>query len=261
MRTARTRPRQASIRRTSCSGASSRSATTSARPARIWKAGSFVAADGKTAQIPDAWAAAWKCFYKSIWTDHTAVDCAQFQNTDFNPNGYPFFTGKVAMSTNYLWSLYGVADAGDDWNMAATPAYQGQTTAAFNADTFRILKATKNPDAAFTVLTYLLDNRGPPQAVRRHAGRGVASRTPSCESLAGRLHPDHRLERSPRHGVDYADIPNFESSCPAYNETCRPDPEVSGRSGSRPPGLDLDAEIDDLQDRDAGHLGQGELIR
>ena len=49
------------------------------------------------------------------------------------------------MSENYLWSTYGVTDAGDDWNMAATPSYQGQTTAAFNADTFRILKAQQAP--------------------------------------------------------------------------------------------------------------------
>ena len=27
------------------------------------------------------------------------------------------------MSENYLWSTYGVAGAGDDWNMAATPSY------------------------------------------------------------------------------------------------------------------------------------------
>ncbi len=63
------------------------------------------------------------------------------------------------MSENYLWSLYGVSDAGDDWNMAATPSYQGQTTAAFNADTFRILKGSKHPDEAFKVLTYLLANQ------------------------------------------------------------------------------------------------------
>ena len=35
-----------------------------------WKAGSFVAADGKTVQIPEAWAAAWKWFYDGIWKDH-----------------------------------------------------------------------------------------------------------------------------------------------------------------------------------------------
>ena len=28
----------------------------------------------------------------------------QFLDTDINPDDYPFFTGNVAMSPNYLWS-------------------------------------------------------------------------------------------------------------------------------------------------------------
>ena len=85
-----------------------------------------MAADGKTVADPGAWAAAWKQFYDGIWTDHISMTGPQFQTTDINPAGYPFCAGKVAMSTNYLWSTYCVADAGDDWNMAATPVLQGQ---------------------------------------------------------------------------------------------------------------------------------------
>ena len=121
-------------------------------------AGSFMAADGKTVEIPAPWAAAWKHFYDGIWTDHFSMTGPIFETTDINPAGYPFCAGKVAMSTNYLWSTYCVSDAGDDWNMAATPSYQGQTTAAFNADTWRIMKSSKNPDQAFEVLLYLLSN-------------------------------------------------------------------------------------------------------
>ena len=83
-----------------------------------------MADDGKTAQIPEAWAQAWKQFYDGIWTDHFSMTGPQFETTDLNPAGYPFCAGKVAMSTNYLWSTYCVDDAGDDWNMAATPAYK-----------------------------------------------------------------------------------------------------------------------------------------
>ncbi len=209
-----------------------------------WKAGSFVAADGKTAQIPDAWAAAWKAFYKSIWTDHTAVDYSQFQNTDFNPNGYPFFTGKVAMSTNYLWSLYGMSDAGDDWDMAATPAYQGQTTAAFNADTFRLLKSTKNQDAAFTVLTYLLDN----QDLLKLYG-GMPAVEAKQDAFLQSLQADYTQTidwNVAKEGVNFADVPNFESYTPAYNETY----DLVLKFGTKwqsTPGLDLDTEINDLK--------------
>jgi multiple sugar transport system substrate-binding protein len=38
-----------------------------------WKAGSFMAADGKTVQIPDAWAAAWHYFYDAMWKDHIST--------------------------------------------------------------------------------------------------------------------------------------------------------------------------------------------
>ena len=79
----------------------------------------------------------------------------QFQSKDINPNDYPFFTGNVAMSENFLWSTYGVSDL-DDWDMAAIPAYNGKQTSVLNADTFRILKSTKHPDEAFQFLTYLL---------------------------------------------------------------------------------------------------------
>ena len=209
-----------------------------------WKAGSFMAADGKTAQIPDAWAASWKAFYKSIWTDHTAVDYSQFQDTDFNPNGYPFFTGKVAMSTNYLWSLYGMSDAGDDWDMAATPAYQGQTTAAFNADTFRLLKSTKNQDAAFTVLTYLLDNQ---ELLKLYGGMPAveAKQDAFLQTLQGDYTQtiDWNVAKE---GVNFADVPNFESYTPAYNETY----DLVLKFGTKwqsTPGLNLDTEIADLK--------------
>ena len=36
-----------------------------------------------------------------------------------------------------------------DWDLAAIPSYNGTITSPLNADTFAILKDTKNPDAAF----------------------------------------------------------------------------------------------------------------
>ena len=209
-----------------------------------WKAGSFVAADGKTVQIPDAWVAAWKSFYNQIWTDHSAVDYSKFNNTDFNPNGYPFFTGKVAMSPNYLWSLYGVKDAGDDWNMAATPSYQGQTTAAFNADTFRILKSTKNQDAAFTVLQYLLSNQ---ELLKLYGGMPAVES--QQDAFLQSLQADYTQPIDwavAKEGVNHADVPNFESYTPAYNETL----DLLLKFGTKwqsTPGLNIDSEVADLK--------------
>jgi multiple sugar transport system substrate-binding protein len=209
-----------------------------------WKAGSFVAADGKTVQIPEAWVAAWKAFYASIWTDHTAMTGPQFQNTDFNPSDYPFFTGKVAMATNYLWSLYGVDGAGDDWNMAATPSYQGQTTAAFNADTFRILKSSQHPDEAFKVLTYLLEN----QDLLKLYG-GMPAVESKQDAFLQSLQENYKQTidwNVAKKGVAFADVPNFESYTPAYNQTL----DLLGKFYTKwqaTPGLDIDSEVADLK--------------
>lgn len=209
-----------------------------------WKAGTFAAADGKTVQIPDAWAASWHYFYDSIWKDHISVTGPQFLNTDFNPNGYPFFTGKVAMSENYLWSTYGVKDAGDDWNLAATPSYQGQTTAAFNADTFRILKDTKHPDEAFTVLQFLLDNQ---DLLKLYAGMPAVESKQDAFLQALQADYTQKIDWNvAKQGVAFADVPNFESFMPAYNQTL----DLLNTFGTKwqaTSGLDMDAEIAELK--------------
>ncbi len=209
-----------------------------------WKAGSFVGADGKTVEIPDAWAKAWHWFYDGIWKDHISVTGPQFQNTDFNPEGYPFFTGKVAMSENYLWSTYGVSGAGDDWDMAATPSYEGQTTAAFNADTFRILKSSKNPDAAFKVLQYLLENK---DLLSLYGGMPAVESEQDAFLQSQQANYTQPIDWDvAKKGVAFADVPNFESYTPAYNQTL----DLLNTFGTKwqsTPGLDLDAEIADLK--------------
>ena len=70
----------------------------------------------------------------------------QFQNTDLNPERLPVLHRQGRDEHELpLVDLLRRCDAGDDWNMAATPSYKGQTTAAFNADTFRILKYKQEP--------------------------------------------------------------------------------------------------------------------
>jgi multiple sugar transport system substrate-binding protein len=219
-----------------------------------WKAGAFAGADGKTVQIPEAWAASWHYFYDGIWKDHFSVTGPQFLSTDFNPNGYPFFTGKVAMSENYLWSTYGVSDAGDDWNLAATPSYQGQTTAAFNADTFRILKTTKHPDESFAVLQYLLESG---DLLKLYGGMpAVESKQ---DAFLQSLQADYTQTidwNVAKEGVAFADVPNFESFMPAYNQTL----DLINTFGTKwqsTSGLDIDAEIADMKSQMQAIWNQG----
>ena len=176
-------------------------------------------ADGTTVEIPDAWQEAWKAFYADIWDNHTTMTGPQFESDELNPSDYPFFTGNVSMSPNYLWSTYGVGDAGDDWDMAATPSYNGTTTAAFNADTFRIHKDTKHPDEAFEVLTYLLGDAAPDLLATYG---GMPART--ADQAAFFAGQDETFTQKPDwqvaiDSIQFADNPNCESFMPAYNET------------------------------------------
>ena len=107
--------------------------------------GKFLSDDGKTVQIPDAWAAAWKWVYDGMWTDHFIMTGPVFQGQAFNGGGYAFNSGKVAMQENYLWDVCCVTDAGGNWDLAALPSYNGTVTAPINADTFRITKEYQAP--------------------------------------------------------------------------------------------------------------------
>ena len=212
-------------------------------------AGKLAADDGKTVQIPDAWAAGWKWWYDAIWKYHFSMTNAQFTSRDINPKDYPFFTGKIAMSENFLWSIYGVGDAGDDWNLAAIPSWNGTTTAAFNADTFRILKGTKHPNEAFQVLTYLLGDASA-QLLTTYGGFPARTAEQPAALQADQAQFTQTIDwQVAVDGIQFADNPNFESFMPAYNETLG----LVGSGGkyltkwSSSPGLDMDKEIQALK--------------
>lgn len=211
--------------------------------------GALAAAGSKTVTIPDAWKAAWKYYYDAIWSAHVSMTGPQFESKDINPKDYPFFNGHTAMSENFLWSTYGVADAGDDWDLAAIPSYNGQATAAFNADTFRILKGSKHPDEAFTVLTYLLGDAAP-ELLKAYGG--FPARTADQQAGIDALQSQFKNTvdwQVAIDGIGKADNPNFESYMPAYNESLG----LVGSGGKyltnwgNKAGLDMDKEIQALQ--------------
>src|SRR5438034_537456 len=55
--------------------------------AQFFGAGKLLGDDGKTVQIPDAWAAAWKWIYAGTWTDHFIETNTVYQSPEFN-GGY-----------------------------------------------------------------------------------------------------------------------------------------------------------------------------
>jgi multiple sugar transport system substrate-binding protein len=192
-----------------------------------------------------------------MWKDHFIADGARYNDqVNWNPDGVPFCNGKVAMQQNFLWSTYCMSGAGDNWDIAAIPAYNGKQTAAFNADTFRIWKETKNPDAAFQVLAYLLtDAAGPLTQTYGAMPAREDLRADFFKTLEEGFGPlqkpiDWQVAID---GVDHADVPNFESPLPftssgenTYNESLATLTTYATRWDTAP-DLDMDAQIESLR--------------
>jgi multiple sugar transport system substrate-binding protein len=205
--------------------------------------------DGETTvTIPEAWKDAWKWWYEGMWESHFTMTQPVAESEDFSGGGYTFFSGRVAMSNNFLWTTYGVADAGDDWNLAAIPSHNGTTTSPLNADTFRILKDTKHPTEAFQALTYLL-GEGSEKLLQLYGG--MPARTADQDAFFEALgqsdgFPEEVDWQVAKDSVQFADNPNFEAFMPKYNESLEVLGQYRTKWGSTP-DLDMDAEIEALR--------------
>src|SRR4029078_10583170 len=143
---------------------------------------------------------------------------------------------------------YGVAGAGDDWNLAAIPANGSKTTAAFNADTLRIMKSTKHPDEAFEVLTYLLGDASQ-ELLTTYGGfpARIADQPKGVEALQAQFKNKVDCQVAIE-GITHADNPTSEAYMPAYNETLG----LVGSGGKyttkweSTEGLDMNAVLDAL---------------
>lgn len=205
--------------------------------------------DGSTTvTIPDSWKDAWKYWYDGMWKDHFTLTQPVAESEDFSGGGYTFFSGRVAMSNNFLWTTYGVADAGDDWDLAAIPSQGGVTTSPLNADTFRILKDTKHPKEAFQALTYLL-GEGSEKLLQLYGG--LPARTADQDAFFDTLgqtegFPAEVDWQVAKDSVQFADNPNFEAFMPKYNESLEVLGQYRTKWGSTA-GLDMDTEIEALR--------------
>ncbi len=128
----------------------------------FWAGGSLLAADGKTAQIPDSWKAAWQWTYDGIWGDQPFIPNQNYQQS-LNNGGNAFDGNHVAMIDNPVWytcCMSHVTTDGSDkgtgtWDIGIMPSYNGKVGGRVDADTFRILKSSKHPQEAFEAMYYL----------------------------------------------------------------------------------------------------------
>ena len=126
----------------------------------LFGSGNFVDADGN-AIIPDAWREAEHWYHNAMWVDYFTPN-GVYGGSEIMGGGSDnwFDTGNMSMITIHLWYLgWGTANLDAAWDFGPVPAHNGVATAKLHADTFSVLKGSKNPDAAFAALSYLLGER------------------------------------------------------------------------------------------------------
>ncbi len=180
--------------------------------------------DNGNAQIPANWETAWEWTYKGWWQDYF-IPNGPYGGADFLQGaGGPFSSGNLAMIHMHMWYVapWALGDVGFDWNLAATPSYNGVVTSKMHADTFGILKGSKNPDAAFEVLTYMLSPETSAKLLNVYGGM------PARLSMQGDYFATYSETNFPGKSINwdvvvasmaYADNPNHESFMPSFQET------------------------------------------
>jgi multiple sugar transport system substrate-binding protein len=131
------------------------------RLASCFGGGSFVASDGKTAQVPAAWADGLTWYYAGIWGANPFIPNALAASSDLLDQGNSQASGAVAMNVGWATSIPAIAQDSKSasvktWDIAVLPSWKGTTSSPMYMDTFSITRAGKYPDAAFKVMLALM---------------------------------------------------------------------------------------------------------
>ncbi len=201
-------------------------------------AGSFADAEGN-ATMPQVWRDGLAWVYNAMWQDHFWPN-DNYVNSDLLSQGNTFGSGKVAMNPIHTW--YTCCFEGVNWDVAAIPSYDGNITAKLHADTFGILKASKNPDAAFEVYMLMLGEFAPDLLQVYGAFPGRASLQVDALAKFQENFPNADVQVFVN-ALNYPDIPNHESGMPNFLKATDVYSAFAAKVQSTP-DLDLNAEID-----------------
>ena len=214
----------------------------------MFGAGSFLAADGKTAVIPDYVKAGEKWFNAGVWTDHFIPNQNQISSALLGAGG-EFGSGNLAMDEGHTWFTCCVAPPAPakqfKFGFAINPSYNGTITSPLHADTFSILKTTKVPDAAFKALTALISS----DSLLTTYGAMPADPTKQAawfKSIDAGF-PGITLDWSvPQAMLAYPDVPNSQSYMPNFAKA-KAALQAFQNKYRTTSGLDMDAELAALQ--------------
>jgi multiple sugar transport system substrate-binding protein len=205
----------------------------------------FVSADG-TVSIPDNWRAQAQWDWDSFWTNYIAPNNTAVNSALLQPSA--FASGKVAMARVMLWYTCCLGDLKANWDIGVVPSYNGEYHAPADADTYRLTKASKNPEAAFTALQYLLGEG----ALELLTTYGAFPARPDLQeafvTALGEKYPTVTNWQIIQPSLEKATVPHHESFVPNYakikDRLANFAALIAGDTGK---DLDLAAELDRLE--------------
>jgi len=113
--------------------------------------------EDNSAAIPDGWKEAWEWWYDGMFGDGPFIPSEPVMASPEFGSGNPFNSGRISMGITQQWYTCCLQNAGDSWDLAILPSstVDGEIHGRLDADTFRALKMTDQPEATFEVLDYL----------------------------------------------------------------------------------------------------------
>lgn len=209
-----------------------------------WGGAEFYDASTGKVTIPENWRAKAKWLHDGVWTKRFIPNSTAENSDLLKPT--VFASGKTGMGRTQLWYTCCLGDLKANWDIAPMPTYNGNIYTLVDADTFRITKASKNQDAAFTVLQYLL-GEGALDLLKVYAG--FPARPDLQDTFIASLEESFgdKNWNVITEGLQYAVSPNHESDFPNYAKGMQRFSDfrtlLYGDTGK---DIDVDAELDKL---------------
>ncbi len=205
--------------------------------------------------FPAEWKDAFKWYYDGMWGAQPFIPTGPLAGSPEFGAGNVFNSGKAAMGLTQTWytcCLGDFAKAGNEFQLGIMPmGADGVVHGRVDADTFRVLKTTKNPDAAFEVLSYLITTGGDKLLPAYGAMPAIASKTQAFFDKKAADYPFVTAESWNvfNQGLAYPDTPSAEQYQPNWIEAfAREDTFKSLMETTPPDQFDFDAEFQKLLD-------------
>jgi len=120
-------------------------------------------AEANEITFPDSWSTASQWIWDAVWNYHF-MPSTVYDGSELLGTGNAFSSGNLAMAITPLWYTCCLDNAvgNFEFDFAVVPAsFDGEQHVAVDMDTFRMTKDSANPEAGFTVLSYLLGEAVP----------------------------------------------------------------------------------------------------